>query len=150
MTDSVYIPPNGRQPVRRGPFIPPLLAISFVLYNIVAFLLFGGNPAGWTLGLFTIPMFSGTPWAVTAGDFLLVISVFLLFFEVLKSTRSAQSSILEHMLSMLVFVAFLVEFLVAGAAASSVFFLLMVMSLIDVVAGFTVSITSAGRDVTMG
>lgn len=150
MTDTVYIPPNGNRVVRRGPFIPPLLAISFVIYNVVAFLVFGGNPAGWTNGLFVIPMFSGTPWAVTAGDFLLVISVFLLFFEVLKSTRSAQSSILEHMLSMLVFVAFLVEFLVAGAASSSVFFLLMVMSLIDVVAGFTVSITSAGRDVTMG
>jgi hypothetical protein len=30
-----------------------------------------------------------------------------------------------------------------------VFFLLMVMSLIDVVAGFTVSITSAQRDVSM-
>ena len=41
------------------------------------------------------------------------------------------------------------EFLLVGAAASSVFFLLMVMALIDVVAGFTVSITSAGRDVTM-
>jgi len=48
-----------------------------------------------------------------------------------------------------VFVAFLVEFLLVGAASSSVFFLLMVMSLIDVVAGFTVSITSASRDVSM-
>ena len=47
------------------------------------------------------------------------------------------------------FVAFLIEFLLVGAASSSVFFLLMVMSLIDVVAGFTVSITSASRDVSM-
>jgi hypothetical protein len=53
------------------------------------------------------------------------------------------------MLSMVVFVAFLIEFLLVGAAASSVFFLLGVMSLIDVVAGFSVSITSAGRDVTV-
>ena len=94
-------------------------------------------------------MVSGTPWAVTAGDFLLVVALFCLFFEVLKSTRTGSSSIIEHMLSMVVFVAFLVEFLLVGAAASSVFFLLMVMALIDVVAGFTVSITSAGRDVSM-
>ena len=144
MTETVYIPPGNRV-VKRGPFIPPLLIIPFVIYNIVTFLIFGGNPQGWTYGMFTLPMFSGTPWAVTAGDFLLVISVLLLFFEVLKSTRSAQSSILEHMLSMLVFVAFLVEFLVVGAAASSVFFIVLVMTIIDVVAGFTVSITSAGR-----
>ena len=145
MTETVYIPPQGNRVVRRGPFIPPLLIIPFVIYNIVTFLFFGGNPQGWTYGMFTLPMFSGTPWAITAGDFLLVISVLLLFFEVLKSTRSAQSSILEHMLSMLVFVAFLVEFLVVGAAASSVFFIVLVMTIIDVVAGFTVSITSAGR-----
>jgi hypothetical protein len=128
MTETVYIPPGNRV-VRRGPFIPPLLIIPFVIYNIVTFLFFGGNPQGWTFGMFTLPMFSGTPWA--------------------KSTRSAQSSILEHMLSMLVFVAFLVEFLVVGAAASSVFFIVLVMTIIDVVAGFTVSITSAGRDVSM-
>ena len=53
------------------------------------------------------------------------------------------------MLSTLVFILFLVEFLLVGACASSVFFILMVMALFDVVAGFTVSITSAGRDVTM-
>jgi hypothetical protein len=86
---------------------------------------------------------------VTAGDLLLVIGVIMLFFEVLKSTQTARNSIIEHMLSMFLFVIFLVEFLLVGAAASSVFFLLMVMSLIDVVAGFTVSITSASRDVSM-
>ena len=109
MTETVYVAPtNGRLQQRKGPFIPPLLIVPFVLYNVVAFLFMGGQPAGWQNGLFNIAMVSGTPWAVTAGDFLLV-----------------------------------------GAASSSVFFLLMVMSLIDVVAGFSVSITSAGRDVTM-
>jgi hypothetical protein len=37
-----------------------------------------------------------------------------------------------------------------GAAASSTFFILMAMALVDVIAGFTISITGAGRDVTMG
>lgn len=149
MTETVYMP-TPHAPRRNGPFIPPLLVVPFVLYNIVAFLFFGGSPAGWASGLFTIPMVSGTPWAVTAGDFLLVIGIVCLFIEVLKSTNAGRSSIVEHMLSMVLFVAFLIEFLLAGAASSSVFFLLMVMALIDVVAGFTVSITSAGRDVTMG
>ncbi|KKB08293.1 membrane protein [Devosia chinhatensis] len=129
--------------------MPPLLVFPFLIYNLVVFLFFGGNPVNWGAGLFSIPMPSGMPWAITAGDFLLVIGIVLLFFEVLKSTQTARASIVEHMLSMVLFVVFLIEFLLVGAASSSVFFLLMVMSLIDVVAGFTVSITSASRDVSM-
>ena len=80
---------------------------------------------------------------------MLVVGLACLFFEVLKSTNTGRNSVIEHMLSVVVFVIFLVEFLLVGAAASSVFFILMMMSIVDVVAGFTVSITGAGRDVSM-
>lgn len=148
MTESVILPSHPG-PRRRGLFVPPLLVFPFLAYNLVVFLFFGGNPVNWGAGLFALPMPSGMPWAITAGDFLLVVGIILLFFEVLKSTQTARASIVEHMLSMVLFVVFLTEFLLVGAASSSVFFLLMVMSLIDVVAGFTVSITSASRDVSM-
>jgi len=148
MTETVVLPSHPR-PRRNGTFIPPLLVFPFLAYNLIVFLFFGGNPANWGFGLFTLPMPSGMPWAITAGDFVAVVGIILLFIEVLKSTQAARSSIVEHMLSMVLFVVFLVEFLLVGAASSSVFFLLMVMSLIDVVAGFTVSITSASRDVSM-
>jgi hypothetical protein len=148
MTDTVVLP-SSPVPRRSSRFIPPLLIVPFLIYNLVVFTLFGGNPVNWGAGLFGIPMPSGTYWAITAGDLLLVVGIILLFIEVLKSTGTARNSIMEHMLSMVVFVLFLIEFLLAGAAASSVFFLLMVMSLIDVVAGFTVSISSASRDVSM-
>jgi hypothetical protein len=148
MTETVVVP-SRHLPRRRNGFVVPLLVFPFVIYNVVVFVLFGANPVNWGAGLFSIPMPSGMPWAITAGDLLLVVGIVMLFFEVLKSTQTARNSIIEHMLSMLVFVAFLVEFLLVGAASSSVFFLLMVMSLIDVVAGFTVSITSASRDVSM-
>lgn len=144
---TVFIPPERRP--SRSVFIPPLLIIPLVIYNLVAFAFMGGNPAGWSGQLFTISMVSGVPWALTSGDLMLVLGLACLFFEVLKSTNTGRSSVVEHMLSTLVFVVFLVEFLLVGAAASSVFFLLMMMSIFDVVAGFTVSITSAGRDVTM-
>ena len=90
-------------------------------------------------------MVSGVQWALTAGDLMLVGGLVCLFFEVLKSTNTGRSSVVEHMLSTLVFVIFLVEFLLVGAAASSVFFILMIMAIFDVVAGFTVSITGAAR-----
>lgn len=148
MSDTVILPTH---PARRtgNSFIVPLLVVPLILYNVIVFLFFGANPVNWGAGLFSIPMPSGMPWAVTAGDLLLVVGIIMLFIEVLKSTGTARNSIVEHMLSMVLFVVFLIEFLLVGAASSSVFFLLMVMSLIDVVAGFTVSITSASRDVSM-
>lgn len=148
MSDStVFIPPERRP--TRGVFIPPLLLIPLIVYNLAVFLFMGGNPAGWANQLFSVPMVSGITWSLTSGDVLLVLGLACLFFEVLKSTNTGRSSVVEHMVSTLVFIIFLVEFLLVGAAGSSVFFLLMMMSIFDVVAGFSVSITSAGRDVTM-
>ena len=150
LVDHVYVPPHGVAPRRSGPFIPPLLIIPFLIYNLVVFLFLGSNPAGWSNTAFSIPMVSGVPWAVSLGDLLVIASLILLFFELLKSTRIGSVSIVEHMLSMILFVVILVEFLLLGAASSTVFFILLVMSLIDVVAGFTMSITSATRDMSMG
>ena len=79
---------------------------------------------------------------------LLALGLVLLFFEVLKSTRTNNTSVIDHVLSTGVFIAFLVEFLLVAGAAHPVFFLLMLMALIDVLAGFSVSIRSAGRDVS--
>lgn len=149
MTDHVPLPPERHIARRQGVFIPPLLVFPLLVYNLLAFTVFGGNPDGWSSPLFSIPMVSGQPWALTSGDIMLVVSLGVLFLEVVKSTQSGRASVLEHMLSTLVFILFLVEFLLVGACASSVFFILMFMALFDVVAGFTVSITSAGRDVTM-
>lgn len=145
---TVFIPPEQRQR-RVGSFIPPLLILPLIIFNVVAFVFMAGNPTSWSSEVFTIPMVSGVVWSLTAGDLMLVLGLLCLFFEVVKSTNTGRSSVLEHMLSTLVFVVFLVEFILVGAAANSVFFILMVMSLFDVVAGFTVSITAAGRDVTM-
>ncbi len=150
MSDPVVLPPERHIVRRQGVFVPPLLIFPWIIYNLVVFLFFGGSGEGWGNTLFSIPMVSGTSWGVTSSDLLLVLGLAVLFFEIVKSTQTGRSSVLEHMLSTLVFIIFLVEFLLVGPAATSVFFILMAMALFDVVAGFTVSITAAGRDVTMG
>jgi hypothetical protein len=114
----------------------------------VAFLLYGGGIAVWSGTMFTVPMISGAQWTISSGEILIAVGLACLFVEVLKSTRTGSTSIIEHMLSTLVFVLFLVEFLLVKAAGTSTFFLLMLMSIIDVVAGFSVSISSAERDIS--
>jgi hypothetical protein len=147
MTNQVYVAPTRLR--RPGPaFLVPLLVVPLIIYNLIAFIFFGGRPIGWSNQLFAIFMASGSPWVLTLGDLMVVIGLVFLFFEILKSTRTGSSSIFEHILSTGVFIVFLIEFILVGAAASSTFFILMIMSLIDVIAGFSVSMSAAERDVS--
>jgi uncharacterized membrane protein len=77
-----------------------------------------------------------------------------LYIEIFKSTRTSSISIVDHTLSTIVFVAFLVSWMIfpwtIGDKSDSTFLLLTVMSFIDVVAGFTITIAAARRDFGFG
>ena len=68
----------------------------------------------------------------------------------MKATYTSSSSLLDHGLSMLVFVACLIEFLLVKAAATSVFFFITVATMIDVMAGYSIGIRVARRDLSIG
>ena len=129
----------------------PLMVIPLVLYNIVV-VFAGGGPATGPLSatLFKLPMLSGAHWTFTWGDLIILITMLVLFAELVKATYTTSVSLVDHGLSMLVFVVCIVEFLVVNAAATSTFFFILVASLIDVVAGFTIGIRVARRDLTIG
>jgi hypothetical protein len=126
----------------------PLIFISLILYNVIV-LLFGVESLG-NLALPEIRMLSGGLWRFTWGDLLILITLLLLFVELVKATYTSVASLVDHGLSLLVAGACLIEFLMAAPAATSVFFLIMVTAAIDVVAGFTIGIRVAQRDLTLG
>ncbi|MCB1449513.1 MAG: hypothetical protein R3D34_17005 [Nitratireductor sp.] len=129
----------------------PLMIVPFIVYNLVVLGLVpvaGTDP--WAATVMTLSMVSGAAWTMDMGDLMVVLGLFLLFFEILKATRVGPGSIIDHLLSTFVFVAYLVEFLLVRSAAHSVFFILMAITFIDVIAGFSVSIRSATRDVSVG
>ena len=129
----------------------PLILIAFIAYNVVV--LAGGNvPAHEILGKssFSVPMISGARWVFSIGDLLILMTMLLLFIELIKSTYTSSLQMVDHGLSMLVFIACLVEFLLVPQATSSVFFFIMVASLIDVVAGALIGIRTARRDLNIG
>ena len=127
----------------------PLMAIALIVYNGIVFGL-GGDALTWQNELFSLNMVSGASWSFSLGDLMITIGLFLLFVEILKATRIGSLSIIDHLLSTVVLIIFLIEFLLVPAASTSVFFALMIMTLIDVMAGFSVSIRSATRDVSLG
>jgi hypothetical protein len=126
----------------------PLLIIPFIIFNVILASSSGGDPfAG---QFFSMRLISGGVWTMTTGHALVALGLVMLFFEILKSTSASRVSVLDHMMSTGVFILFLIQFLVIPGAAHPVFFLLMLMALIDLLAGFSVSIRSAGRDVSIG
>jgi hypothetical protein len=124
----------------------PLLLIPFAIYNIIAFLMPG---VSWTGTIITVHMMSGGDWTMSAGDMLVALGIVVLFGEVMKSTRIGIRTVVDHALSLILFLGMLVEFLLVKQAASATFFLLLVISFIDVLGGFAVSLRSAQRDLTV-
>jgi hypothetical protein len=124
----------------------PLLLIPFAIYNMVAFLTPG---VSWSAPIATVHMLSGADWTVSAGDALLGFAILILFLEILKATRLGMRSITDHVLSLLLFMAMMAEFIVVKEAATSTFLLLAVLSFVDVVGGFSITIRTAQRDVAI-
>jgi len=124
----------------------PLLLIPFAIYNIVAFLMPGVD---WTHTLTTVHMVSGGDWTMSTGEMLVTLAILLLTGEVLKSTRIGIRTVLDHGLSFVLFLGMLIEFLLVQRAASGTFFLLLVISFVDVLGGFAVTLRSAQRDLTV-
>jgi hypothetical protein len=124
----------------------PLLLIPLAIYNMIAFLTPG---VMWTDPIVSVQMVSGAEWTVTLGDGLIALALLLLFVEILKATRAGARSIVDHLLSTAVFIAALVEFLLVARAATSTFALLTMICLLDVIAGYSVSIRTAQRDLSV-
>jgi len=124
----------------------PLLAIVVGLYHAVA--LTGAANLGAVL--VEVPLLSGAVFAFSIADLLLALGLILLYAEIFKATRTSNLSIVDHLFSMLLFVLCLVEFIVLPGFGTSVFFMLMLMTFIDVIAGFTVTISTARRDIGVG
>lgn len=122
----------------------PLFIIPLVIYNVLA--LVGDINATLAAELFAFDLISGARWVFSVHDAFVVGGVLCLYVEIFKSTRTGIASVMDHTFSTLVFVVYLVEFLVVAGSGSSTFFVLALMSLLDVISGFTVSIVAARRD----
>ena len=120
----------------------PVLAIVIAVYLVRG----AGGGLMLDADAYTVPLASGAAMTLRAGDFFTLAGLLALFVEMLKAARAGRGTILDHMLSTAVFVGALLCFLLLGIAGTSTFFVLTVMTLVDVVAGFSVSIFSTRRD----
>jgi hypothetical protein len=123
----------------------PLLLIPFAIYNIVVFVMAGDFAAR----LFTLHLQSGIDYAVSFGDVLIGFAILLLFVEFLKLTRHGGRSAVDHLLSFILLVVVLAEFMLVPQAATQAFLVLLALSFIDVVGGFSLMPRKVQRAITL-
>jgi hypothetical protein len=124
----------------------PLLLVPFAIYNMIAFLMPG---VSFTEPLFTLDLLSQARLAVSLSDVLILFAMLILFIEILKATRIGNRSIVDHLLSLILFVVMLGEFVMVAKVATSTFQLLLGLSALDVLAGFAVTLRTSQRDITL-
>jgi hypothetical protein len=129
----------------------PLLVIPFAAYNVLAFpSLFSSATLNSEVPGVQLQLLSGVDWKFYSGDLLVTFAILILYVEILKATRLGRRNVFDHTLSIILLVILVAEFVVIKQAATSTFFFLMVISFVDVIGGFAVSIRVARRDAQLG
>jgi len=127
----------------------PLNLILLVLYNLM---MFASNDTHYlpdtVIKSILIPS-SGATLHVTWNILFVLLGITFLYIEIIKATRATYQALLDHVLSLCVFVVYLVEFLMLPQMGSATFLILTLLALVDVIAGFTVSLSSARRDISI-
>lgn len=124
-----------------------LRLMPLMVLPLAVFMLFATAQQGWTDGIAFAPaMMSGVQWQVSFGDIFVFCSLIVLFLEILNSVNTDSRSIINHALSALVTLICIVLFLTTASFTNSTFFMLITMMLIDVIAGFAITIVAARRD----
>lgn len=123
----------------------PALAIVIAAYLLMA----AGGGMMLDADAYSVTLASGADMTLRGGDFFVIAGLVALFLEMLKAARPGRAAIVDHVLSVATFVVALVCFLLVDYAGTATFFMLTLMTLIDVIAGFVISLFSARRDLAI-
>ncbi len=132
------------------PFLSFFPLFAFMYAGYLFLYLVGFFPEKLSFVIAHVGLPSGFVWRPTWGDLVVLLGLITLNIEVFKATRTSNVSIVDHTLSTLVFIAFLISWMISpwtvGPKGDSTFLFLTLMSFIDVIAGFTITISAARRD----
>jgi hypothetical protein len=142
----------------------PLLVIVLILYNVIVYAAGSISPDSLFYGsttldassntliehsadLFVIPMPNGGAWHFRLGDLIFAIGIALLAVEVIKATYTRTAGLADQAFSTVVMIVFLIELLLVSKASTSLFLLLTLLAVFDVIVGAIVGIRTSRRDV---
>jgi len=128
----------------------PLMGIVLVVYNMINLGYLGERAQIWKQHQIEFTLPSGELIALNFSEIFIAIALIVLFIELTKASTASTSAMTEQTFSTIAFVGFLVQFLVDPYAATPTFFILLMISLIDVLAGAILLVKIARRDLLVG
>lgn len=120
----------------------PFMIVAVALY--VATVMVAGMPVDTRLISFTLP--SGAGVAITLSDGIILVGIATLFIELMTATSPRATSLINHGLSLGVFILCGLAFLLVAGCGTGTFLVLTFLTLVDVVAGYSIGIITARRD----
>lgn len=124
----------------------PYMGFILVFYNLLS----KRSNFSWDHDWIILHLPSSSAVTLSYSEGFIALGLIVLFIEIVKATTVSNFAIIEQVLSVLVFVAFLTQFLNSEHAAEPTFFILTLMSLIEVLAGFVILTKVAMRDISFG
>jgi hypothetical protein len=124
-------------------WMPPMLVLPLIAYNLVAFHVIGDPGAQWTAAALEFELPSEGVWTLTLGDTVAMAALALLLIAVVRAGRAGRVLVRDLVVCAFVFAGYLIEFLAVPAAATTLFFLCMAMSATETVSGFAVALRHA-------
>lgn len=124
----------------------PVLAIVIAAYLLLA----SGGDMMIDGDAYAMALPSGIEMTLRGGDFFVIAGLVALLVEMLKAARPGRAAVLDHGLSVATFGVGLACFLLVDYAGTATFFILVAMTLVDVIAGVAISLFSARRNEALG
>ena len=128
----------------------PLLLLPTIAFNLIILFTGADAQALFDSELIGVIVASGDVWHLTIRDLLLSSALVMLFIEVLRAADIERNTMINHGLSTGVLILALIEFIALPGFADGTFFLIVLITLIDVVAGYSITIRAALRDIAIG
>lgn len=117
----------------------PVTTAAVLVFTLLTLI---GGPGVFERAVASVAVASGDVWTIRLSDLSVLSSLALLAVEMARtSSNRSPTAIYNHILSMVLFVIALLEFLLIPNFANSTFFLLLAFLLVDVVAGFAITLT---------
>jgi hypothetical protein len=97
----------------------------------------------WNEAVIGFTLVSGQNWALSHGDVLITIAIVCLLFSMLRSASAHRGTVVGNMIMVLVLCAYIVCFLTVGFCGTSVFFIILMIALIDTLATVSISMVAS-------
>jgi hypothetical protein len=120
----------------------PFMIVAVALY--IATVVIAGMPVDTRLVGFGLP--SGAQIIINLSDGIIIVGIATLFIELMTATSPRATSLINHGLSLAVFILCGLAFLLIARCGTGTFLVLTFLTLVDVVAGYSIGIITARRD----